>query len=826
MANRVNLTRQQAPQPAVRRNAGTNTAIQPIIIKGTVTSGNLVNVKARLQALGHEVASIYFCAYRKVSPTERELYQGKKFRLIFRQIDKATGAEVPILKKYHAKAGEEIFVYDHIRNTFTSRSTILEEMFCNPPLVVSSTDALFLKGKTKGPMVVAPINVGSLIRYDLNTFIFKSGKVVKASSLIALLVRDQAGNPLGSINIALHDDYRALQRPDVREQIRQAIEEGLQDIPSAEAALAPLVERGWANEMTRDMARTPWYFFYLPGTQTIKDMLTRFEKVESLLGQSYREALLLLAHAIQLREPGTGRHSFSVMELCLPVLDELPDQIWTRSLPREIEAALESGQKTLPEVVQQIKAMFPAIALLHDIGKIGLRDSILQGTRELGDVAFSEMVNHVSNGKELLGHLGVENPMRQFAMLAVEDHHEDYDGLGYRRKKGQDISPIGRLLRVADSFDTITMERGYKKAETVVFALTEIVKGLGTMYDPEIVEAFLRTATGIKLVAENLLLEELKKHARAYEADAEALVPYMRQLTYGVTYAEVQLAMTADFCSRFDPLFALIEERMKYNQLGARNYLVIFEVLRQLNLFPATAAEFIDRQQPYDKRDRAIVMDFIDKMIEVYVRRHGDMTDATAEMINKKLMVERGKGALYKLLAKLLEAADDMAREPREKLQAEIREQTKQFEKECSLQEEALGTVQGEAYGAAAEREQLFDSLIALLKTTTDRLIGQWQPIWAEQPKKEGAIDPREYAARALKIEGFRKTLAYGIMRHLAYNGVELNVPSGRPEIMELRTAVLQEMEKTYGPQSWKHRQFEVFKELLYRNSSSDGQRR
>ena len=127
-------------------------------------------------------------------------------------------------------------------------------------------------------------------------------------------------------------------------------------------------------------------------------------------------------------------------------------------------------------------------ALLHDIGKIGIPENILNKTGKLTDEEYCVMKRHVEASVEIIRHL----PSMDYVIPAVLGHHERYDGRGYpRRIAGKDIPLAARILCIADSFDAMVSRRSYKPSMSVEFAVNELEKGAGSQFDPELVPVFI-----------------------------------------------------------------------------------------------------------------------------------------------------------------------------------------------------------------------------------------------------------------------------------------------------------------------------------------------
>lgn len=126
--------------------------------------------------------------------------------------------------------------------------------------------------------------------------------------------------------------------------------------------------------------------------------------------------------------------------------------------------------------------------LFHDIGKIGIPDSILLKPSKLTDDEYSQIKNHPSIGAHILSQVSYFKDM----IPIVKHHHERYDGLGYPSQlKGEEIPYLARIAAVADSFDAMTSRRSYRNSMLIDEVIEEIKKCKGTQFDPEIADAFL-----------------------------------------------------------------------------------------------------------------------------------------------------------------------------------------------------------------------------------------------------------------------------------------------------------------------------------------------
>ena len=126
--------------------------------------------------------------------------------------------------------------------------------------------------------------------------------------------------------------------------------------------------------------------------------------------------------------------------------------------------------------------------LFHDIGKIGIPDSILLKESKLDNEEYSQIKNHPSIGAHILGDVD----MFKDIMPMVLHHHERYDGRGYPSQlEGENIPLIARIAAIADTFDAMTSKRSYRDALPLDVVIAEIEKCSGTQFDPKIAPIFV-----------------------------------------------------------------------------------------------------------------------------------------------------------------------------------------------------------------------------------------------------------------------------------------------------------------------------------------------
>ena len=138
--------------------------------------------------------------------------------------------------------------------------------------------------------------------------------------------------------------------------------------------------------------------------------------------------------------------------------------------------------------VQKVKEIELA-GLLHDIGKIAIKEDILNKPGKLTEEEYDEIKRHPESGYHILKSVDEYSSLAQ----CVLEHHERFDGKGYPKGiKGSQISLIARIIAVADAFEAMIAQRPYRKSLTEEMAIEEIKKNANTQFDPEVVTAFLK----------------------------------------------------------------------------------------------------------------------------------------------------------------------------------------------------------------------------------------------------------------------------------------------------------------------------------------------
>jgi energy-coupling factor transport system substrate-specific component len=235
------------------------------------------------------------------------------------------------------------------------------------------------------------------------------------------------------------------------------------------------------------------------------------------------ETVMAIANAVDAKDVRTHQHSQRVAEYSEMIAQEMNCFKWW-----ERRKALSNLKKA---------------AQMHDIGKIGIPDSVLNKVGRLTDEEYAKMKSHVIRGADIL---------KDFTLVEhVEDgtkyHHERYDGRGYPDGlKGEEIPLFARIIGVADAFDAMTSNRVYRNHMDTDYVMNEMKRGRGTQFDPDALDAFLRLVdTGV--IDPDKIYSQ--KSAEIQHADKEAQAERARHVEEDKKIQEAEMKNGGDSTS-------------------------------------------------------------------------------------------------------------------------------------------------------------------------------------------------------------------------------------------------------------------------------------
>ncbi|MFH1096919.1 MAG: HD domain-containing phosphohydrolase [Candidatus Desantisbacteria bacterium] len=197
---------------------------------------------------------------------------------------------------------------------------------------------------------------------------------------------------------------------------------------------------------------------------TLEEKMAELTDLNLQLKELFLNTVKALSSAIDAKDPYTMGHSSQVQKHVIAIADELN---------------FSTDEKNLIGI----------IGLLHDIGKIGIKDGILSKPGALEREEWEMIKEHPDIGSKIVKHIDMFNDVAEIIL----HHHERYDGNGYPSGlKGEQIPLKSRILSVADSFDAMVSKRPYRDSMPREKAIMEVKAGSGTQFDPVVVDAFLR----------------------------------------------------------------------------------------------------------------------------------------------------------------------------------------------------------------------------------------------------------------------------------------------------------------------------------------------
>jgi len=201
--------------------------------------------------------------------------------------------------------------------------------------------------------------------------------------------------------------------------------------------------------------------------KTLEYSTLRVKELEATIANLHASLIFAFNQLLDLKDLNTGVHSTRLAE-------------WGVRVARELGV----GQECLHDV--------EVAALLHDIGKMGIPDSVLKSPNKLSEEDWALMQKHPEYGWAIVRLF----PEFERASLFVLHHHERVDGKGYpARLSGSDIPIGGRIVCVIDAFDAMTSNRPYRQGLPFEEAIRRLEESSGTQFDPAVVDCFVRIAS-------------------------------------------------------------------------------------------------------------------------------------------------------------------------------------------------------------------------------------------------------------------------------------------------------------------------------------------
>jgi putative two-component system response regulator len=224
-------------------------------------------------------------------------------------------------------------------------------------------------------------------------------------------------------------------------------------------------------------------------SQNLKRAYEKLKEASGRIMEAYEEMFIRLAITAEYKDPGAGGHIRRVSDYSTAIARSM-------GLPEEEVLIIRYG------------------SMMHDMGKIGIREGILDKDTALTAEERKEVERHAVIGSRIFE--GSPFPLVKASSEIALTHHEKYDGTGYPNGlRGEDIPLYGRIVAVADNFDALVSERRYKSAFKVDDAIQRIEREAGTFFDPQVVIAFIKARDAIRKILEaNAVIDEFVKSAK------------------------------------------------------------------------------------------------------------------------------------------------------------------------------------------------------------------------------------------------------------------------------------------------------------------------
>lgn len=188
--------------------------------------------------------------------------------------------------------------------------------------------------------------------------------------------------------------------------------------------------------------------------------------------RGYIRTIALLVDAIENKDDYTARHTERVTLFSMILFDEL----------------FKNKDEYQCPLIKEQRSVLKKAALLHDLGKVGIRSEVLTKPGRLTEDEYEEIKQHSEYGYQIASFINEDIAVLE----AIRFHHERYDGKGYPQGLAKDEIPfLAAIIAVADTYDAMTSDRPYRKGLDRSIAREEILKFSGTQFNPIVVKAFI-----------------------------------------------------------------------------------------------------------------------------------------------------------------------------------------------------------------------------------------------------------------------------------------------------------------------------------------------
>ena len=348
-------------------------------------------------------------------------------------------------RKLSEKLAEMTILYEAAK--LTSSSLDLDEVLSS----AFNSAVKILNAETGSLMLFDPEEEVLTIKksYGLNEEIIRKTRVKKGETIVGLVA--QSGKPLiihgrADISIKGRKKYEKMNSICVPLKTRKGV-----------IGVVNLNRKEDANPFTEDNLKL--LFTMANDVAFAIENATLYQN----LHESYLSIIRALVSALELKDSHTRGHSESVTRYAV---------------------ALAKKLKLFPQEIESIEVA----AILHDVGKIGVQESILNKPGKLNDEEWKEMKRHPEFSYKILKEVNFPWEIKP----VIYAHHERYNGKGYpARLKGEKIPLGARILAVADTFAAMTSDRAYRKGLSKEMAIEELKRVAGTQLDPELVKVFV-----------------------------------------------------------------------------------------------------------------------------------------------------------------------------------------------------------------------------------------------------------------------------------------------------------------------------------------------